>query len=76
MIRELAKLGIVIVIISSASPCHSMLSSATLALFGHTFLTLFEGMLGEVGFFDEFLGDGYSEYEEVATAAMFIAYWW
>lgn len=41
--------------------------------FGQTFLMLFKGMFGEVEFLDEFRGNEYSEYEEVATA-LFIVY--
>lgn len=68
MIGELIKIAVVIfvVMIGFAMSFHALFRDVD--TFGQTFLTLFKGMLGEVGFFDDFPGDGYSEYEEVATA--------
>lgn len=73
MIGELVKFGVVILVIMLGFAISFYALFRNVDTFGQTLLTLFKGMLGEVGFFDDFLGDGYGEYEEVATA-LFIIY--
>eukprot|EP00752_Nemacystus_decipiens_P011600 g10301.t1 len=70
MISELAKFGIIIVIIMFGFAMSFYALFRDVDTFGHTFLTLFKGMLGEVGFFDEFQDN---EFDEVATA-LFVIY--
>ena len=73
MIGELVQFGVVILVVmlGFAVSFHALYSDVD--TFGHTFLTLFKGMLGEVGFFDDFPNGDYNEYEEVATA-LFVVY--
>ncbi|CAM9247466.1 unnamed protein product [Scytosiphon promiscuus] len=68
MMGEMIKFGVVILVVmlGFAVSFHSLFEQTD--TFGETCLTLFKGMLGEVGFFDEFRSDEYSEYEGVATA--------
>eukprot|EP00903_Cladosiphon_okamuranus_P011431 g10772.t1 len=73
MIGELVQFGVVmfVVMLGFAVSFHALFSNVD--TFGQTFLTLFKSMLGEVGFFDEFQGDDFNEYEDVATA-LFVIY--
>ncbi|CAM9407917.1 unnamed protein product [Scytosiphon promiscuus] len=72
MIGEMIKFGVVILVVmlGFAVSFHSLFEQSN--TFGQTCLTLFKGMPGEVGFFDDFRSDEYSEYEEVATALFII----
>lgn len=68
MIGELARFGLVILVVmlGFATSVHALFSDVD--SFGHTFLTLLKGMLGEVGFFDQSPSDDYNKYKQVANA--------
>lgn len=73
MIGELVKFGVVILVVmlGFAMSFHALFHDVD--TFGQTLLMLFQGMLGEVGFFEDFMTDEYGEYEGVATA-LFVVY--
>lgn len=73
MAGELVKFGVVILVIMFGFAMSFYALFRDVDTFGQMFLTLFKGMLGEVGFFDQVLGDEYREHEQVATA-LFIVY--
>lgn len=70
MTAELAKFGVVIIVVmlGFAMSFHALFESVD--TFGGTCLTLFKAMLGEVGFFDDFPGN---DFDAVATA-LFVIY--
>lgn len=70
MTAELAKFGVVIIVVmlGFAMSFHALFGSFD--TFGGTCLTLFKAMLGEVGFFEDFPGE---DFDAVATA-LFVIY--
>lgn len=73
MIGELVKFGVVILVVMLGFAMSFYALFSDVDTFGQTFLRLFNGMLGEVGFFEDFISDEYNEYEAVATA-LFVVY--